>query len=208
MKILALGDSLTVGETGFIVSSFGETVAPYTKWLEICAEEYLHNLQSEVTVKVLNRGINGDLTSGMLERFSRDVLHEKPNYVIILGGSNDIGWGVDPATIARNLSSMYDAPVNEGISPVACSVPSILGFDELIAPRLDLNTLIRKEAERRRMPFMDLFTETADPHNSRLLEDYSADGLHLNPKGYKRVAKYIFDKWLKEVINNLHRVQF
>jgi len=136
----------------------------------------------------------------MLERFVRDVLNEKPNYVIILGGSNDLGWGFDPATIANNLTSMYDTALSRGIRPVSCSVPSILGFDELIPARLHLNTLIRVEAERRKMPFMDLFTETADPHSNRLLDDYSADGLHLTPKGYQRVAQYIFDKWLKQVL--------
>ena len=161
----------------------------------------MHRLQSNVTVKVLNRGVNGDLTSGMLERFARDVLDEKPNYVIILGGSNDLGWGLDPATIARNLASMYDAALDRDIGPVTCSVPSILGFDALIPPRVNLNKLIRLEAERRKMPFMDLFMETSDPHNNRLLEDYSADGLHLNPRGYRRVAKHIFDKWLRKILD-------
>jgi lysophospholipase L1-like esterase len=66
VKIVALGDSLTVGETGF---SDSEESASYPKYLETLAEEHLRSLQSDVKVNVLNRGINGDLTSGMLERF-------------------------------------------------------------------------------------------------------------------------------------------
>jgi lysophospholipase L1-like esterase len=154
-----------------------------------------------VKVKVLNKGINGELTSGMLERFSRDVVDEEADYVIILGGTNDIGWGLHPATIRQNLTSMYEGALNKAIEPVACSVPSILGFDELIPPRLELNRLIRTEAEKRGMPFLDLFMATADPRNDRLLEDYSADGIHLNSKGYKRIGKYVFDKWLKAVLD-------
>jgi acyl-CoA thioesterase-1 len=200
-KIIALGDSLTVGETGFTFSGSDGSVVPYPKCLELLAEEYLRSLQSDVKVKVLNRGINGDLTSGMLERFSRDVVDEKADYVIILGGSNDIGWGLDPAMIAHNLTSMYDAALNNGIRAVACSVPSILGFDELIPPRLDLNRMIRTEAEKRRMAFVDLFMATADSRNNRLSEDCSADGLHLNSKGYQRMGKYIFDKWLKRLLD-------
>ena len=122
--------------------------------------------------------------------------------MIILGGTNDIGWGLDLAMIAHNLTSIYDAARNKGISAVACSVPSILGFDELIPPRLDLNRAITTEAEKRKMPFLDLFTATADQRNNRLSEDYSADGLHLNSKGYERIGKYVFDKWLKAVLDH------
>ena len=69
----------------------------------------------------MNKGINGDLTSGMLERFSGDVVDEKADYVgVILGGANDIGWGFDPAMIAHNLTAMYDAALNEGI--VSCGL--------------------------------------------------------------------------------------
>jgi len=178
-----------------------EPTAPYPECLEAFAESHLRSQRSDMKVEVLNKGVNGDLTSGMLERFQRDVAAEKADYVIILGGSNDIGWGFDLAMIIRNLTSIYDAALNGSISPVACSVPSILGFDELIPPRLELNNAIRAEANKREMPLLDLFKATADPHNNRLFEDYSADGLHLNSKGYERMANYIFDNWLKAVLD-------
>ena len=200
MKIVALGDSLTVGETEFELSDSGQSTS-YPKYLEILAEEHLRSLQSDVKVSVLNRGINGDLTSGMFERFSRDVVDDKADYVIILGGANDIGWGFDPAMIAHNLTTMYDAGLNKGIGAVACSVPSILGFDELIPPRLHLNRMIRTEAEKRSIAFVDLFTSTADPRTNRLSEDYSADGLHLNIKGYQQMGRYMFDKWLRGLLD-------
>jgi lysophospholipase L1-like esterase len=197
MKIVALGDSLTVGENEF---SDPDEATSYPKYLETLAEEHLRNLQSDVKVSVLNRGINGDLTSGMLERFSRDVIDEKADYVIILGGTNDLGWGFDSEMITHNLTTMYDAALNKGTVPVACSVPSILGFDALIPPRLRLNRMIRTEAAKRSMPFMDFFTATADPQTNRLSEDNSADGLHLTTKGYQQIGKYIFDKWLKALL--------
>ena len=202
MKIVALGDSLTVGESEFEPSDSGQTIS-YPKYLETLAEIHLRSLHSDVKVNVLNRGINGDLTSGMLERFSRDVIDEKPNYAIILGGTNDLGWGFDPAMIAHNLSTMYDAALKTMIVSVACSVPSILGFDELIPPRLKLNKIIRMEAEKRSIPFVDFFTATADPQTNMLSEDYSADGLHLTTKGYQRMGKCLFDKWLRAVLNEL-----
>jgi lysophospholipase L1-like esterase len=200
MKIVALGDSLTVGENEFEISYSGQATS-YPKYLETLAEEHLRNLQSDLKLNVLNRGINGDLTSGMLERFSRDVVSEKADYVIILGGTNDLGWGLDPVIISHNLTTMYDAALNKGIVAVACSVPSILGFDALIPPRLKLNRMIRTEAEKRSIPLMDLFTATADPQTNRLSENNSADGLHLTTKGYQQIGKYIFDKWLRALLN-------
>jgi acyl-CoA thioesterase I len=200
MKIVALGDSLTVGESEFELSDSGQATS-YPKYLETLVENHLRTLRSDVKVNVLNRGINGDLTSGMLERFSRDVVDEKANYVIILGGTNDLGWGFDPTMIAHNLTTMYGAALNAGIVSVACSVPSILGFDELIPPRLKLNRMIRTEAEQRSIPFVDFFTATADSQTNRLSEDYSADGLHLTTKGYQQMGKCLFDKWLRAVLD-------
>jgi len=196
MKIVALGDSLTVGEGEF---DLYDSVGPssYPEYLEMVAQEHLRGLKSSVKVNVLNRGISGDLTSGMLERFSKDVVDEKADYVIILGGTNDIGWGFDPVMIVHNLTTMYDNARNKGIVAVACSVPSILGFDEFIPLRLQLNRMIRTEAKKRNIPFMDLFTATADPQTNRLSQDNSADGLHLTTKGYQQIGKYIFDKWLR-----------
>ena len=54
MRIVALGDSLTVGETGFPDS---DESASYPKYLETIAKQHLTSLQSGVEVNVLNRGI-------------------------------------------------------------------------------------------------------------------------------------------------------
>ena len=200
MKIVTLGDSLTVGETEF---QFVDSVKPasYPEYLEWLAEHYLssHGLLGEV--RVVNKGVSGDLTSGMLERFSEDVIDENPDCVIILGGTNDIGWGLDPAAITHNLTNIYDRAMDKGIMPVACSVPSILGLDDLIPPRITLNRMISTEAEKRRITFVDVFNATADSETNRLLEEYSADGLHLTPKGYQQIGRCIFDKWLRPILD-------
>jgi lysophospholipase L1-like esterase len=103
--------------------------------------------------------------------------------------------------IAHNLTAMYDAALEKGIVPVACSVPSILGSDPLIPPRLQLNRMIRAEAEQRSIRFVDFFTATADPQTNRLSEVYSSDGLHLNTKGYRQMGKYMFDEWLRALLD-------
>lgn len=156
---------------------------------------------SDVRLDVVNTGVPGDLTSDMLERFERDVVEQKPNYVIIMGGANDIGWNLEVDQIFLNLKNVFDLAESHRIEPVACAVPSILGFDDLIPPRISLNSMIREEAKRRNLAFVDLFTATADAKTRRLSQRYSGDGLHLNTEGYQRLGEIIFSEWLQKVLD-------
>lgn len=174
---------------------------PYTRHLEHLAQEYMKSVGSDVRLHIVNKGVPGDLTSDMLERFERDVVEQKPNYVIIMGGANDIGWSLEVNEIFLNLKSTFDLAESHSIESVACAVPSILGFDDLIPPRIYLNSMIREEAKRRSMAFVDLFTTTADAKTSRLSQQYSGDGLHLNTEGYQRVGEIIFSEWLRKVFD-------
>ena len=143
-------------------------------------------------VEFLNRGVVGELTEDMVKRLDRDVLRSQSDAVIILGGSNDLGWGHEPQSVAGNLRRMYDEALLYRIQPVSCTVPSVLGFDEGIQPRLQLNQLIKKYSEERGIVCVDLFSATGDSSTGRLKEEYSNDGLHLSPLGYEAVAEAIF----------------
>lgn len=180
-KIIAFGDSLTVG-----FQSLNEAT-PYAMHLATL-------LPPDVTINIA--AISGETTADMLWRFDRGVLQVSPDMVIILGGSNDIGWGLSTAVIFNNLQEMYQKALDAGIKPVACAVPSILGADFLIPPRMELNQKIQKEAHHLKIPFVDLFAATADP-SSRLHKAYSYDGLHLNSKGYEKIAIAIYESVFK-----------
>ncbi|MCS7115935.1 MAG: GDSL-type esterase/lipase family protein [Nitrososphaerota archaeon] len=190
LVIVALGDSLTVG---FQSNNPFMPPTPYTHYLTLKIEEMFKELKEGRSVYIYNKGIVGDLTSGMLHRFYDDVISLKPEYVIILGGSNDIGWGFPPSMVFKNLEKMYSTARKHGIEPIACTIPSILGFDSLIPPRIELNNLIKDYCEKNKVPLADLFTITSDPNTKRLREEYSDDGLHLTTEGYKKIADVIFE---------------
>ena len=76
MKIVALGDSLTVGVQTEYDAIDSDACASYPGYLESLAKQHLDSRQSDVKVKVVNKGVCGDLTSGMLERVVRDVVVE------------------------------------------------------------------------------------------------------------------------------------
>jgi len=193
---MAFGDSLTVGYQSPTEEDEMPEPVPYTGFLKTKTEKMLTERKARgLSVEFVNRGINGELTEGMTNRFASDVLELHPDVVTILGGSNDLGWGIGPSSIARNLAEMYDESLRSEIQPVACTVPSVLGFDEAIQPRLQLNQLIREYSGALGIACVDLFSATSDP-SGRLREEYSNDGLHLSPKGYEAMAEAIFSEVL------------
>ena len=198
---VAFGDSLTLGYQSPTEDDQWPEPAPYTDFLERKTEKMLGRRGAVgISVKFLNKGIVGELTNEMVGRFGGDVLGPQPDAVIILGGSNDLGWGHEPEHVASNLARMYDEALGHGIRPVACTVPSVLGFDEGIKPRLRLNGLIKRLSAEASSICVDLFAATADAAG-RLREEYSNDGLHLNASGYGAMAESIFSDAVSRIIS-------
>ena len=193
--IVCFGDSLTAGFQSPAVDNPQGTVTPYGRFLR------------ELTgpsVRVSVSGICGELTGEMAVRFRSAVLVHQPTYVVILGGTNDLGWNAIPADIMRNLLKMYELAAAAGIKPVPVTVPSIRAGDDLcseegrrwFAEHLDrrhqLNELILRYAESKRLAAFDLFAATVEPETQQLAARYSNDGLHLTTAGYRLVAERLY----------------
>lgn len=201
LVFVALGDSLTVGYHPPALEGDSPRATPYTRYLAEKAETFLSQEGvNGLQVVFMNRGITGELTADMLGRFQADVVSQNPDVVVVLGGSNDLGWGYEPSMVAENLSEMYGEALANGIEPVSCTVPSVLGFDEGIPPRLELNQLIKNFAIERGIPCVDLFSATCEPLTSRLKQAYSDDGLHLTAEGYRALGETIFSGAVQEII--------
>src|SRR3990172_3355782 len=118
LRVVGLGDSTTAGTPGFLSpleappEGKGNSESQYTYWM----------MKAHPSWIMLNRGINGQRSDEILSRFQRDVLLEKPDYVIILAGVNDIYKSAPLESIERNLLEMYDSAVKAKIVPVAATV--------------------------------------------------------------------------------------
>jgi acyl-CoA thioesterase I len=193
--IVCFGDSLTAGFQSPTSDHPQGTETPYGRFLQ------------ELTgpsVRVSVSGICGELTGEMAMRFRSAVLVYQPAYVVILGGTNDLGWNAAPADIMRNLLKMYEQAAAAGITPVPVTVPSIRVDDDLrseegrrwfaehLERRCHLNGLILRYAESKRLPVLDLFTATAEPETQQLATRYSNDGLHLTTAGYRLFAERLY----------------
>ena len=207
--IICFGDSLTVGYQSPTPASPDFRETPYGAFLQ----ELLGS-----AARVVVSGICGELTGEMAMRFRPDVLQHHPAYVVVLGGTNDLGWNARPADIMRNLLKMYELAQAGGIQPVAVTVPSIrlgmeLGEDpstpwgagsegtdgqrwvaEHIERRQMLNRLISDYCTSRGVAWIDLFAATLEPRTMRLAAVYSNDGLHLSTEGYSRLAELLYQQ--------------
>ena len=193
--IICFGDSLTVGY---------QTPAPDYPTLR--ETPYGAFLQERIgpLARVVVSGVCGEVTGEMTLRFRRDVLDHKADSVVILGGTNDLGWNADPAEIMRNLVQMYEQALAGGVQPVAVTVPSIR-LDattddtrrfllEHIVRRQRLNTLVSAYCARKGVACVDLFTATAEEETLSLAARYSNDGLHLTTEGYSTLAGLLYER--------------
>ena len=195
--IVCFGDSLTVGYQSPTEDSPDMQETPYGAFLQ----DRL-GIRAHVAVS----GICGELTGEMAMRFRHDVLEHRPAAVVVLGGTNDLGWNAGPADIMRNLLKMYELALAGGIRPVAVTVPSIRvdgvpagrdagnWLDEHITRRQTLNRLIQDYCASKNVSCVDLFTATAEPETLRLAALYSNDGLHLTTAGYRLLADLLYEE--------------
>ena len=195
--IICFGDSLTTGFQSPTPANPTGADTPYGQFLQA-----LLGSAREIRVS----GICGELTAEMAMRFRQDVICHQPSHVVILGGTNDLGWNGKPAEIMRNLLKMYEAARASQIVPIPVTVPSIRVEEASESPdaeawigqhlerRAELNNLIREYAESKQLRWIDLFTATAERLTHQLAQAYSNDGLHLTTAGYRLLAQLLYDE--------------
>jgi lysophospholipase L1-like esterase len=146
---------------------------------------------------ILNRGISGDITQGLLDRLESSVIALKPSMLFVMIGTNDIARGYSDSLILAN----YDIMLQE----VAAKSPQTKVVIESILPtrnnlqrpngRIDtLNQKLKELAKRHQAEYLNLHPLFKDK-DGNLGVDYSIDGLHLNAAAYT-----IWAKELKAVI--------
>lgn len=149
---------------------------------------------------VINRGIAGDITFGVLKRLD-EVIRLKPSKVFLLIGINDIGKDIPDAVIAGNIRNIVvrlqqESPSTviyiQSILPVNPDVPNFPQHYDKQEHVLAANKLIRQVAKETGCTFInihDLFTDS----KGRLEASLTPDGLHLGPDkgGYEKWVAYL-----------------
>ena len=203
---MCLGDSLTVGyQSPSPYGGYAET--PYTDMLEPTARARLQELGLKgYEAFFINKGINGDSTDGMLGRFRTSVESERPDYVIIWGGINDLYAGREPRRVMENLKRLYARTLETGAGPIACTLTPTEADDRMNSRIRELNALISEHCDGEGIRLVDLFSSLAGL-DGRLNPVYSNDGVHLSLQGYAAVARTIFDEVVSFILDGFAEAQ-
>ncbi len=152
-------------------------------------------------VRIKNRGISGDITTGILHRI-KEVSSRKPAKVFLMIGINDLGRGVSPDSVVKNILLINDYLQQESpdtkvfiqsILPVNPSFGKFAGQVSKVKEIIRTNELLKAAAARHRYEFIDLHAEFVDAQG--LLDaKYTNDGLHLVGAGYQHWRHLIYPK--------------
>ncbi|HUT33594.1 MAG TPA: GDSL-type esterase/lipase family protein [Planctomycetota bacterium] len=198
VKIVALGDSTTncVRKAG---------VTEETAWRSLLAADLAKRL--ERPVEVANAGVDADIAPLVLKRLERDVLARKPDWVVVMLGTNDAGFFRPPNGVAdtpRVSVEEFEKAMREivqrirkaGAGVVLCtSVPMSghYGLRDLPAYKQNgLNYLVKQYAEVTRRLARELGLPLAEVHEA--FEKHPErdalipDGIHPNAAGQRLVA--------------------
>lgn len=147
----------------------------------------------------LNRGISGQITGQLLGRFLNDVVSVRPAAVVILAGTNDIGRGVDIVNIESNMTAMCDLADHYKVKVILSSVLPVHDYNMAINPAFEqskkrspqvirtLNDWLLAFSQKRGYVYLNYFQPLMDVR-TMLTKEYSDDGLHPNPAGYRIMA--------------------
>ncbi|MCM1301733.1 MAG: GDSL-type esterase/lipase family protein [Alistipes senegalensis] len=141
---------------------------------------------------LVNRGIGGDNTFGMLDRLP-DILEARPSKIFLMAGINDLTGGQSVDTIVANIARMADM-IREAVPECELYIQSVLpvstkrlAYDYIKGhnPKVaEINArLATLCADKARCTFVDLVPLLSDA-DGELRSDLTKDGIHLYPAGY------------------------
>ena len=183
-----IGDSITAGyQQG--PGSLPPRYYPFTNMLESTIRMRLKERGSEKDVAIENRGVDGDSTSGMVNRFTMSVTSEKPEYVVIMGGLNDLFTRIPDEDVYRNLVHLTQMSREIGAEPIMLSTTPIAGTHDFNSKIMDLNCRVNGYCMENDLRFIDLFSQLSD--EGVLAGGFSNDGVHLSDGGYRKIISIL-----------------
>jgi lysophospholipase L1-like esterase len=92
LAALAIDSDMTLFQDGDRVVFAGDSITHAGWWQVYIADYYLTRFPDR-HILYSNAGIAGDTANGVIARFDRDVLRDRPNRAVVMLGMNDVGVG-------------------------------------------------------------------------------------------------------------------
>lgn len=159
---------------------FGDSITQWGDWCEFLGK-----------ANILNRGIAGDNTNGLLARVEEVVRH-RPAKLFILVGTNDLNKRMPAASIVANYRRIIGA-VQEASPHTRIYVQSVLPINNQLIGRqyysgtneqiTALNAMLKTMAAETGVTYINVY-ETLLDNTGQMDARYTYDGLHLSGEGY------------------------
>lgn len=184
MKIVCIGDSLT----------YGYGVHSNECWVEL--------LHKSLNIEIINKGVNGDTTTGILSRSYKDVLELKPSHAILMAGTNDILLNYSIDNIVDNMCLLLKEIKDNKIVPILALQPPIAA--ELAKIYWD-EYINYNNANEHLFEYTQTMKAFACKNNITIIDFYNtfiklnymlnlySDGIHPNSEGHKLMFKTIIE---------------
>ncbi len=157
---------------------FGDSITEWAPWADIFRD-----------VSMVNRGLAGDTTAGMLRRIDT-TLNVKPKLVCFMAGINDLAQGYDVEHIYQNYVDMLKVWQENDIRILAQSTLYVGSKLQGLNSSVELlNSKISEYCSQQGIAFLDV-NSVLSP-NKLLSNEYSCDDLHLNAKAYQAWAEVL-----------------
>lgn len=146
---------------------------------------------------VYNRGISGDTSNRLLERFEKNVLDLEPTTIALLIGTNDLNAGAKIGFTLENVEKIIRLS-KEKCPGVNIILEAVYPINDLINSQgkrknsdiRDLNKGLEGLAAMLGVEFVNLTDQLADKYGI-LKKKYTYDGLHVNAPAYEIITKAI-----------------
>lgn len=166
----------------------GNSITDGGEWSELFAD-----------LKIKNRGISGDNTTGVLHRLD-EIYKRKPAKVFLLIGTNDLARNISPDSVVKNIlwiaallkeKSPQTKLYVQSIFPVNEKFGKFTGHASKTLQIKEVNKLLWNQAPQYGYHYQDVFSALTDS-TGRLSAAYTNDGLHLTGPGYLKWKETIY----------------
>ena len=160
---------------------------------------------------IVNRGIPGDITEGVLDRLD-EIIYYKPIAVFLLIGINDIFNAdipdrekITPLYVSKNILKIADQITSQSPS-TKIFIQTVLPINHEIFTEINdgfpehtfplpiqinkINSLIKNNDLGNKYTIIDLHSAFVNKHGL-MDRAYSSDGVHLNNAGYELWVEYV-----------------
>ncbi len=153
---------------------------------------------------IINRGIGGDTTEGILNRMNESIFDTKASKIFLMIGTNDLGnENKKPDEIVKNITEIINQ-TQEKLPDLKIYLESVYPISKAEHEKIEktmvgirsnkdideINCQLETLAKEKNITYIDVNSHLKD-ENGNLKLEYTTEGLHLSALGYIKVVEVL-----------------